>query len=271
MHVPTTALNLAVSLEKIGRLVEARDFALEAMRIPPTPNEVPAQGVARKEAEALAVTLTERIPVVDIKVDGPPPSSVEIFINGAISPGGLAVGRRLDPGPYVLEIRAAGHVTAKRSVVLVERERRGETFVLQPVGPSVPAGPPVTQAPITPRDGRASSSSRTAPIVLTVVGGVVGAAGIAVGTGTGVASLGQTSDLEDQCPGGRCPPSLADDLSDAETLANVSNVAFAVGAAGLVATTIGIVWLATGSSADDGSAAAIVVGPGFAGVRFTTP
>lgn len=279
MHLPTTALNLAKALDTIGRLVEARDHAMEAIRIPPQPGEAPGQPAARKEAETLAATLTDRVPMLQLAVQGPPPDQVEIVINDAPSPGGLAVGRRLDPGAYVVELRAPGWTSAKRSIVLAERDRRSETFVLAPapadraapppIVPSAAPAPPYAPPPI----GQDATADRTGPIVLTIVGASLGVAGIAVGAGTGVASLSQTSDLQDQCPGGACTPDLQDELDGAETLANVSNVGFAVGAAGAVLAASGVIWLVTTSDeeAPDRVTARLRLFPGFICFSVATP
>ena len=61
----------------------------------------------------------------------------------------------------------------------------------------------------------------------------------------GSLALGKHEDLERACPGGVCPPELADDLAAAKRLGTFSTIAFGVGGAGVV---LGTVLLFTSSS-----------------------
>jgi hypothetical protein len=71
------------------------------------------------------------------------------------------------------------------------------------------------------------------------VGFGVGAAGLLVGVITGAVTLGQASDLKDQCPDDRCTEAQREDYDAALALSRVSTVSFVVGglgaAVGLVA------------------------------------
>ncbi len=65
--------------------------------------------------------------------------------------------------------------------------------------------------------------------------------GLLTGIVTGSITLAQASELEAQCPGGKCPPDAHDLLTANHALATTSNVAFAVAGA---AAAVGVVaWL----------------------------
>jgi hypothetical protein len=99
----------------------------------------------------------------------------------------------------------------------------------------------------------------------------VGAAGIAVGSVTGLMSLSKASSAKDRCDGNTCPTSAEDDAEASKTLATVSNVGFGVG---LVGIGVGIyALLSSRSSPPDGAPAARsrkvqpVLSTRFVGVR----
>jgi tetratricopeptide (TPR) repeat protein len=71
----------------------------------------------------------------------------------------------------------------------------------------------------------------------------VGAAGVALATVTAVMLASKHDDLERQCHGGVCPPSLQGDVDDYKLLRNVSTTASIVGAVGLGAGLI-LLWRA---------------------------
>ena len=98
----------------------------------------------------------------------------------------------------------------------------------------------------------------------------VGGAALVVGAITGGLAMGDHSDLEDNCPGGQCPPEQQDTLDSFHTMGTVSTVGFIAG--GVLAAT-GVVLLLTAPSAAEEPAATVVearFGPGSlsATVRF---
>src|SRR5262245_30778641 len=68
VHVPTTTLALARAHLAAGHLVEARDAALDATRLPERPGEPSAQPAARASAHELEQQLKARIPTVMVKI-----------------------------------------------------------------------------------------------------------------------------------------------------------------------------------------------------------
>jgi hypothetical protein len=68
----------------------------------------------------------------------------------------------------------------------------------------------------------------------------LGAVGVVVGTVTGVLALSTAAKVTPKCRTDICPPSTASDLDTAKALAVTSNVAFALGALGVVAGLVGV-------------------------------
>lgn len=223
MKLPTTGLWLARTREKLGRLVEARDVALEASRLPVQANESEALGKARREAEALAAALAPRIPTLELEVVGAPPEAVTVVLDGdRLSPAAVGIPRKLDPGCHTLVARAEGYRTVEQEVELAEGATRHVVLTLQPGEAGAPAradgAPPAVESGIP---------------TLAYLGFGLGAAGLAAGSVTGVLALSRASDAEAQCSAGRCPPAARDEIDASNTFADVSTVSFGVGLAGL--------------------------------------
>lgn len=70
MKVTTTGIEVARVLEKLGRLVEAREVAAEVAAIPAAPGESPALTSARNAAAALLKGLDARVPSVTVRMRG---------------------------------------------------------------------------------------------------------------------------------------------------------------------------------------------------------
>ncbi|NUQ76608.1 MAG: hypothetical protein HUU21_23965 [Polyangiaceae bacterium] len=248
--LPMTGYAVARAQAGLGLLVEAKESAMRAKSIPVRPNETPAYAKARSEAAALAEKLDARIPLIKVKVSGPSAGAeIAIAIDGkALS----SAEGRVNPGKHVVSAEAAGYEPASAEVDVAE----GQTL---PVTLSMPPMPVASN----------SKSAGLSPLVF--VGFGLGAAGIITGAVTGALSLGKTSSIRDQCDeNGFCPSTTAGDISSATTLANVSNISFAVGAAGAALGVVGI-FVLSGSSEEKKPASGGVrvmpaVGLGSAGV-----
>ena len=106
------------------------------------------------------------------------------------------------------------------------------TLRLEPsTGPTTESWPKAGSAPAPANYGRTRGPARVSPLVY--VGFGVGAAGLAVGSVTGILSLSKASRAKDHCEDNACREAARDDIDGSKTLANVSNVAFAVGVVGI--------------------------------------
>jgi PEGA domain len=279
MHVPTTGLEVARLLVKLGKLVEARDVALEVVRMPTGPKESRAFKVARTAAETMARELAAQIPSLRIELT-PPGAADETTLEidqRTVPLSALDLGYSLNPGAHRIRISATGYETASRSITL----RPGESQTLRielvpdatqtakpiakpkaPVAKAPPreaAGSLRTSSPVTPED----EGSTTWPQWL---GFSLGGAGLIVGTVTGVLSLDRTRAASEHCTGNKCTPEARGDLDEAMKMANISNVGFGVAALGTAIGLTGIL-LSSGSSEKTSAKVHVTAGPGVAMLR----
>lgn len=271
MNVPSTGIEVAKTLVKLGRLIEARDTALSVSRMSRTPNEPGAFAKARSEAESLAGELSSRIASLELKVSGADPGQeLHLTIDGAAVPSALAtVPRKLDPGKHQIAIASAGRADLNASVELKEGEKRVLELALSKAPASValatvpaaaagaallaspaPAASTVpAQAPSAP-----ASDSKGGASSLAYVGFGVGAVGIVAGAVTGFMSLSKASSAKKFCTGNDCTAEASDDIKSSKSLANISNVGFAVGVVGLGVGIYGL--LSSGRAAEPAPSAA---------------
>lgn len=239
MHLPMTGIALAQAQVAAGLLTEARDTAIQVTHLPRGPRETAAYAKARAEAEDLADKLAARIPSVQVTVKGAP-ADVVIAVDGAALPAAAAtLPRKVNPGKHVITANATGYEEARVEVTVSEgatvpvtlEPKRSATAIANPPGGSGPGKGTGTKGPAVPSRGASP---------LAIAGFGVAGAGIIAGAITGAMSFSRTSTLKDKCTGGVCGSALHGDLATANTLANVSNVAFGVGLAGAAAGIIGV-------------------------------
>jgi hypothetical protein len=267
MNVPTTGLAVAQAQVALGKLVEARDTALAVARLSRAPREAAAFAKARADAERLAEGLAPRIPSLTVTIEMTPPGDAQVRIDGdPLVKAGLGIPRKVNPGRHVVTAEAQGYREARAEVELAEGASESIVLRLERLE-RAPA--PTAAAPASPpREPDAPEPATTSPLVY--VGFGVGAVGIAVGSITGFMSLSKTSSVKSSCTDGVCPPAKEDDLSSAKTLANISNVGFAVG---LVGIGLGVYGLMSSPSEKEPQARSAriepVVGSRFIGARGT--
>jgi hypothetical protein len=217
MHVPTTGFELARAYERSGRLVDARDRALEVVRMPKDANEPEVFAKARQEAAVLANALLARVATLTIEVVGPPPGvPVTIAVDGRPIPfAAHGVGFAADPGKHQVQASAPGY-------------RKAETEVNAGEGGQVPVSlklEPSNDPP--PQNEKPSDNGHVS--VLTIALLSAGGVGLGVGAVSGILALGKTNTLKDACPNNRCGPEQNSAYSTVRTLSWVSNVGFGVG------------------------------------------
>jgi hypothetical protein len=255
-----TLLNLAVCHEKQGRTASAWAEFTEAGSLAERRGEADRAAFARERANALSAkqsTLTIMLkadaPGLVVIVDGK-----DLGVHGAPLP--------VDPGRHRVEAKAsgkkpwsmevdvpAGPVSLTVEIPALEEEAPAASVDKMPVKQPAPATTATLEKP---------AGDGIHPATWACFG--IGGAGLAVGAITGGLSLARTSELKDECTGGVCTGERRDDLSSANALANVSNVAFGVGIAGTAAGII--VLLATMPSGDSPSVAFAPAGDAGGGV-----
>src|SRR6478752_8006949 len=262
MHVPTTGLEVARISAKLGKLVEARDVALEVIRMPAAAREAKPFKVARAAAEDLARELATQIPTLRLELTpeaAADQASLEID-ERSVPPAALGLGYALNPGRHRVQIAATGYRPVAQDITL----RPGETktlrvkLVLAPTAKVQPPPPP--EASPAPPPERSSTWPQW-------VGFSLGGAGLVAGTVAGILSLNRTRAAKEHCTGNLCTPEAEHDLNAAMTMANISNAGFGVAVLGA---SIGLTsYLLSGNTPQSTDTTLhFAAGPGVATVRL---
>jgi hypothetical protein len=167
----------------------------------------------------------------------------------------------LDPGRYMVELQTdAGTRRVDLEVAAASRPvlRASEAVLVDGTARHEPA-PPGISAPPQPASPPAEVARSTPPTRLwmwTALG--VGVTGVAVGIGAGVNASWTEEKLDDICDApDDCPRSAQPDIDSLETSRRISDVGWAVGAAGFALS--GILWLIEDDTVD--SSARVFLGP----------
>jgi hypothetical protein len=278
MHVPTTGYAVAKTQLALGHLVEARDVALQVVRMPhETAREPAAFEQARKRSRELEASLKPRIPSLEIVVKGGPAAKVTI---DDVDVAQLLLGEPIavNPGDHVVVAKNADGVEDRAAATLAERESKQVVLTLPEPKPVTVAAPaPEPKAPEAPADSAAAEPGRaprtTAASVLVFGGFGLAAAGAVAGSVAGVLALSKAGDVEPQCERDVCDPAAKTDLDRARTMATISTIGYAVAGAGAIAGVIGLIL--PRSRVDERAAAriepraSVLVGPAGLAVRGT--
>lgn len=238
MHVPTTGIEVARTLANLGKLVEARDTALEILNLPEAPEEPRPFTIARVAAEQLVRKLTQDIPTLRILL-GPAEAArgAALRIDGRLVPQALKAAQPLDPGAHRIQVSAPGFESVELSATLAVGNRESVRIELR----RFPA-PPLESSLASPRallDRRPERAlarpwySTSWPTWLGV--GAVGA-GVVTGTVAGLIAIDHVKAAREYCDGNRCTRQAAADRDAAFDAALVSNIGWVVAGAGAVLT-----------------------------------
>jgi len=229
MHVPTTGIDVALTLTILGRMVEAREVALEIVSMPGAGTESNIFAEARRDAAELADRLTTKIPTLRFELpSGVDPSMVRAWIDGEELPErALAVPRRLDPGKHTIRVeRLSGGTAFVREIEL--RESARSLVRVELPGASGPS--------------RSDDAILGLP-PLAFAGLATSAVGLTVGTITGLVSLGKADDARARCgPDTRsCDLSAESYIDASKTFGWISTASFALAVAGGAVATYALV------------------------------
>jgi hypothetical protein len=258
MHVPTTGLEVAREHVAVGNLVEARDTALRVTRIPPQRGEPRPFTRARAEARAMSDDLAKKIPTITVQVRGAD-KDASISIDGASIPPAAMGTRSVNPGHHTIVVSAGdkeanaevdvGEAEQKQVQVEVkereskvrEREREAEREAEKEKEREKEKEKDKEQeqekeqeTAKTEREDSPKSKSGASGVgkPLMIGGFALGAAGLVVGSVTGLISLSKTSSIKDNCFGTRCPTSEKSNIDSAKNMATVANISFGIAIVG---------------------------------------
>jgi hypothetical protein len=258
---PNTRLEIARCLRAMGRPVaayaELGRTAVEAKEMVAQDNRYQR---AYDSATAERAELEPQLGFVSLTIQNPTDETT-------VTVGGEQIRRAAwsEPAPVVagatdIVVSTPGHAPVKRSVTLAAGQRQALSIDAQsgePVGGPPPPPPPEAPAPPPP----SASPLRT----WAYVAGGIGVAGIATFAVAGLMAKSTYDDLNGACHGGPCPPDKSGEISSGKTQQTIANVGLVVGIAGVATgATLFVLSLPKGPAP---SSAAVVVGPGWAGVQ----
>ncbi len=200
---PRIGYELGRTLRQSGDLA-ARAAFVAAMGLPPRPTESAEAKRARTESEAQAVDLEQRIPQVQIHLQG----KGQVFVDGeAVRHDALAGPRRLNPGSHVIQVQVEGDVKSEHSVILAEGERKEVTMGVG-AAPQVTVTEPAIQMVALPNNGYQFPVARHSNAGVKT-GFLVASATLAgVGIVPGLIALGYVKAAQNACASGPCDSSF---------------------------------------------------------------
>ncbi len=241
MHLPVTRLSIARAQSASGKLVLARATLQTLLDEKAKPGEPAAFTQARRDAEDLAARLDVSISTLVVTIVEPPADIAVKLDDNSLPLNQLGVPLKVDPGPHLVVAMGAG--LEKRATIKL-REGEGNAVTIDftppdaappPLSPTAPATPPKEGAPPPPPSG--GSGTRW----VAWIGFGVGAVGFTVGGIEGALALSaRDRATQEGCQNGKCPPPAQSDEHSSQLSANISTVAFSIGAAGVVAGIVGL-------------------------------
>jgi hypothetical protein len=188
------------------------------------------RGIALAKMAALAGI----VPELTVDVAPGAPAGVVVKRNGvALEPAAYGVGRKVDPGEYVVTAEVDGRARWERTIHLGERDRARVEV------PALVGAAATGEAPDTRALADAPSASSRPPWL--PIAATVGAAGLVTGIVAGSMALADRSTIDSDCPGHVCNSDGRSAVNAGQSAALVSTIGFAVGLAG--GATAGILWL----------------------------
>jgi hypothetical protein len=235
-----TLLNLAACYEASGRFASAWSTFLEGESAARADNNAGAARVARSRADALASKLS----TLTITVTHPDIPGLEVHRDDTV------VGQAqwqlpipADPGVHHVSASAPGRQPWQTDVELKGASATMEISVPDLIVDQVAAAPPaavppaalVTSSPaLAPPQSSPERSSFGTQRTFAIGAGVIGVAGVALGTIFGLKSKAKHDEADSHCSGATCTDDEGVQLrSQALSAGNLSTVSFVVGAAGL--------------------------------------
>jgi hypothetical protein len=253
-HAPTILGRLGECQVQVGQIVRGTENLNKVVREQLPANAPKAFVDAQERARKVLDAALPRIAYLTVNIE-PAGTQAEVTVGSTAVPHALIGAERpTDPGTHEVSATAQGYLPAKASVRLAEGAHEQVTLKLvadpnaavAPAPAPTPTAPPPSQTPLLPPASASTSSGgggKTAGYVLLGIG----AAGLVVGTVTGVMAMGDASDLKDKCDDGTPGNCEQGDIDSAKSIAMVSNIGFGVGAA---AGLIGVILLATSGSSE---------------------
>lgn len=237
MHAPPHLIYIARAHVGKGELVLAREALMTLVNEVLPPDAPSAFHDAQAAGVALKAEIEPKIGRLLIKIDGGA-SPVTVRVDGKVVPEAiLGLPYPVDPGIRTVVAESPGAPSSEEFVTVAEGQTQEVTLEVlpppvEPAAPAPPPPPPAAPPPPPPAQPTAERKPAASPWVF--VGFGTATAGVLLGSIMGGLSLAKTSDVRDRyCTGTVCDPAAGPALDEANTFANVANVAFVVAALGV--------------------------------------
>ncbi|MBI2393863.1 MAG: hypothetical protein HYV09_30100 [Deltaproteobacteria bacterium] len=262
--------HVALCLERLGRLVEAREEYLRVKEEAETKEGPEGTALAQKagdrvtDLDARIPKVTFRLPedVISAKVSIDDGAPVSVLVSPTI---------RLDPGEHKLLVTSPGRRSFSRTVMVKERDA---TFTLDVALPHAEEAPPEqppapTEAPVSAGPKRVVDEAPKSSALPWIIGGV-GVASLATAGVFYALRDSAIHDLDAACGAGResCPRAMKSTEDQGRLYTTTANVFAGVGAAA-IGTAI-VVWI-TQPSSKPHATVAVAASPSHAGFTFVAP
>jgi len=222
------------ALEKNGRLVEASERYLAAVRAPvDAGGDLAAQEAARTEADEAYHAIKPRIPLLTVRIEGSAPSEVELTVGGRpILADFIGEPLAVDPGE-VLVVGTRGDQVQKATVKLGEGQIGAVTLSFgstasPQAGPAEPDGAAAPPQEAPPQDAGPTSKGPGWQRAAGWTGVGLGGAGIILGGVTGGILLSKWSELDCGQASQMCNAN-GDQTAGLNSLRTVSTIGFIAG------------------------------------------
>jgi hypothetical protein len=243
VHAPPHLIYIARAHAAKGEFVLARETLMTLV------NEVlPADAPgafrdAQAAGAALKAEIEPKIGRVSIRIQGADGEAVDgegldaavvVTVDGKVVPAAiLELPYPVDPGVRKIAVAGENAQGEEVSVTVAEGQIQDVTLHLV-VTPEVEVTPAPAPAPVAPPPEAPVAEPKRGTSPWTFIGFGTAAAGVIVGSITGGISLAKTNDAKaEYCAGTSCSPAGGPAFDEANALANVSNVAFALAALGV--------------------------------------
>lgn len=248
---PGTLFTLAACEARWGRIATAvarfKDYLARFDQM--TPAGKARQGERPKIARRERDRLSPQVPRLALSLPPGAPAGTVVRRDGSVlGEAALGVALPVDPGEHLVSIQTPGRPVWEQHVTIAAGETKELTLALKKAPATRAPGPlpaPPQQAtpgigpepaPVEPDAPAPPAGRRTA----VYVAGGVGAAGLVLGGILGALVFGKKGVIDEHCGSGilstdrkACDPTGFDAVNSANTMAQVSTVAFGLGLAGL--------------------------------------
>ncbi|WP_157069350.1 PEGA domain-containing protein [Sandaracinus amylolyticus] len=179
---PSTLFNIAIALDRLGRLRAAIGAIDEYLAT----SDPVADEVDRREAMRLRVDAEARLARITLRVE---PDDASVALDGAPLAGGSERTTIADPGDHVVVVSAPGYVDQRHEIAVRPGADVERVIELAPVEPPAPTTPLATTMHVEPPTRDDDTSLLEDPVFWAILGGGAALiAGVAIGVGVHVAS-----------------------------------------------------------------------------------